>query len=215
MILFFDGGCTLTEEERALLERLEKRRGQEEVISVKICGDMDDVEWNDICRYLEDAEAIVLAADVRLNSVSSEALAFLEKVEGAVISGESIGGRFYAVLFTDLYEGMHTSIAMGVLKNFCMRANITWGRGLGIGGNGIRTDAQRYWKWKVLAKKKPDFRLGPIREQMLFIKEKLQGTDVYINPDLLSKGTYIRKLNREMKKSHRVKTQGTLEQTEI
>ncbi len=139
MILFLDGGYTQTAGNEACAELIQECTQKEALVSVKIEENMD---WNRVFRDLEDADAIVLAADVYLDSVPSFVLRFLEKVEQAVIGGESIGGRFYAVLYTELYEGEQTSVAMEVLKNFCVHANITWGRGLGIGGNKIETSAQ-------------------------------------------------------------------------
>lgn len=217
MILFLDGGCVSVDNETIFLEQIKKHVGKEEIISVKIgalglakeqpaiIGSATDTEWKDVCRYLEDAGAIVLAANVQLDSVPPEVLAFLEQVEDAVVHGESIGGKFYAVLYTDLYEAEQTSIAMGVLKNFCVRANITWGRGLGIGGNGIKESMTGKGILKIFKKKTVDFRLRPLHEQALFIKEKMQGEDAYAKPELFSRGTYIRKINRAAKKSNRVK----------
>lgn len=217
MILFLDGGCVSTDNETIFLEQIKKHVEKEEIISVKIgalglikgqfamIDSSADTEWKDVCRYLEDASAIVLAANVQLDSVSAKVLAFLEQVEAAVIHGESIGGKFYAILYTDLYEAEQTSIAMGVLKNFCVRANITWGRGLGIGGNGIKESMTDRGIWKILKKKSADFRLRPLHEQALFIKEKMQGGDAYVKPEMFSRGTYIRKINRAVKKNNRVK----------
>ena len=173
----------------------------EELISVRVEEGMD---WNRVCRFLEDAQAIVLTADVYMDSVSPRVLGFLEKIEQAVIGGESIGAKFYAILYTDLYEGEQTSIAMAVLKNFCERANITWGRGLGIGGNNLNAALKRRILQKKNDRDMSDFRLGFLREHALFIREKVQGTDVYINPDEVSRGQYIRQNNRQMKKNNRV-----------
>ena len=175
---------------------------QEELITAKITENMD---WNKICRYLEESQAIVLAADIYLDSVSSEVLSFLERVEQAVIDGESIGATFYAILYTELYEGEQTSIAMEVLKNFCLHANITWGRGLGIGGNKLEADSGKRSLWKHLEKHMVDFRLRFLQEQALFIRERIQGTDVYIHPKDVSRKEYIRKMNRRVKKNNRVK----------
>lgn len=206
MILFFDGGCTPDSEgicvgeicTRSIREYAEK----EELISVKIEENMD---WNKTCRYLEEAHAIVLAADVVMDSVSPRVLGFLERIEQAVIGGESIGGKFYAVLYTDLYEGEQTGIAMAVLKNFCERANIMWGRGLGIGGNSFRTDWRKKSLWERLHGNVTDTRRDFLNEHVLFIKEKIQGTDVYVNPGGMSRGRYIRRMNHEVKKTNRVK----------
>lgn len=202
MVLFLDGGCALAADQNFGVDTIRGYLRQDELITVKTA---EYTNWNKICRYLEEAQAIVLAADVYLDSVSSEVLRFLEKVEQAVIGGESIGATFYAVLYTELYEGEQTSIAMEVLKNFCSHANITWGRGLGIGGNQWDTDSGKNSLWKWFGKQMVDFRLRFLQEQALFIQEQIQGTDVYIHPKEVSRKEYIRKMNRRVKKMNRVK----------
>lgn len=200
MILFLDGGYTSACDSEACLESI-RENTEEEIISVSIDENMD---WNSVYRYLEDAKAIVLSADVRMDNVSACVLSFLQRVEQAVIGGESIGGKFYAVLYTELYEGEQTGIAMGILKNFCVHANITWGRGLGIGGSGIKTMAKRGLRGR-LKKYILDFKILSLQEHAMFIKEKMQGEDVYVDPQKISRGGYIRKINHQNKKSHRVK----------
>lgn len=202
MVLFLDGKCASVTNHEFNADSMREYLRQEELITAKITENMD---WNKICRYLEEAQAIVLAADIYLDSVSSEVLSFLERVEQAVIDGESIGATFYAILYTELYEGEQTSIAMEVLKNFCLHANITWGRGLGIGGNKLEADSGKRSLWKHLEKHMVDFRLRFLQEQALFIRERIQGTDVYIHPKDVSRKEYIRKMNRRVKKNNRVK----------
>lgn len=208
MILFLDGGYTLAARSAACVESIREYTQGEEFVSLKI---EDDMDWDRVCRYLEDAQAIVLVADVYLDSVSSAVLRFLERVEREVINGESIGGRFYAVLCTELYEGEQTSVAMEVLKNFCVHANIVWGRGLGIGGCKTgTTDHKRslrnlFYAQGHIRKGVADFRVSALQEHALFIRERIQGTDVYINPKEVSRKGYIRKMNQEMKKINRAK----------
>ncbi|MBO5033902.1 MAG: hypothetical protein J6C19_15970 [Lachnospiraceae bacterium] len=200
MILLLDGGYTSACDSKGCLESI-RQNTDEEVISVTI---KDAVDWNSVLRYLEDAGAIVLAADVHMNSVPACVLRFLQKVEQAVIDGESIGGKFYAVLYTALYEGEQTSAAMEILKNFCVHANITWGRGLGIGGNGIKTVAKGGLKG-IFWKNASDFKMRSLQEHVMFIKERVQGEDEYVDPKRISRGGYVRRINHETKKNHRVK----------
>ena len=173
MILFLDGSFTPTCDSNRCLESIKECVQKEDIISLTI---KEQMEWNQVYRYLEDAGAIVLDADVHMNSVSACVLSFLERIEHAVIGGESIGGKFYAVLYTELYEGEQTSIAMEILKNFCTHANIMWGRGLGIGGNGMRPSVYRRNLWQWFRKNTSDFREKPLQEQAFFIKEKMQGS---------------------------------------
>ncbi len=202
MILFFDGDSSSVSDAGIWIKSIREYVEKEELISVKIG---EDVDWNRVCRFLEDAQAIVLAADVYMDSVSPRVLGLLERIEQAVIGGESISAKFYAILHTDLYEGEQTSIAMAVLKNFCEHANITWGRGLGIGGNNLKAALQGGILWKRPDREKTDFRLPFLHEHALFIREKMQGADVYICPDGVSRGQYIRQNNRQNKKNNRVK----------
>lgn len=202
MVLFLEGGCTLSARDVACEEIIREYTQGEELISIKVEEDMD---WNRVCRLLEDAHAIVLAAEVYMDSVSSTVLKFLERVEQAVIGGESIGGRFYAILHTELYEGEQTSVAMEILKNFCVHANIVWGRGLGIGGSKAEAAVGGGTLWRIFHKRVTDFKVNALQDQALFIRERIQGTDVYINPKEVSRRGYIRRMNQEMKKSNRVK----------
>lgn len=198
MILFLDGSFTPTCDSNRCLESIKECVQKEDIISLTI---KEQMEWNQVYRYLEDAGAIVLDADVHMNSVSACVLSFLERIEHAVIGGESIGGKFYAVLYTELYEGEQTSIAMEILKNFCTHANIMWGRGLGIGGNGMKPTVHRRNLWQWFRKDTSDFREKPLQEQAFFIKEKMQGTDQYINPQKFSRKKYMRKINHDSKKN--------------
>ncbi len=202
MILFLDGGYCTAATDTVCQGGIQEYAQGEELISVKI---EDDMDWGSVCRYLEDAHAIVLAADVYLDSVPSKVLRFLERVEQAVIGGESIGGRFYAILYTELYEGEQTSVAMAVLKNFCVHANITWGRGLGIGGSKVQTNIRKRGPWRFFRRRVADFKASALQEQALFIRERIQGTDAYVNPKEVSRKEYIRRMNQEMKKINRAK----------
>ncbi len=59
--------------------------------------------------------------------------------------------------------------------------------------------------WSLFRAGTADFRQRSLREQALFIGKKIQGTDVYVKPEEVSRKEYIRKMNHEMKKSNRVK----------
>ena len=115
MIFFFDGESAPMPDGGIWIRSISENTQNEELISVRVEEGMD---WNRVCRFLEDAQAIVLTADVYMDSVSPRVLGFLEKIEQAVIGGESIGAKFYAILYTDLYEGEQTSIAN---EEFCRK----------------------------------------------------------------------------------------------
>ena len=82
MILFFDGDSSSVSDAGIWIKSIREYVEKEELISVKIG---EDVDWNRVCRFLEDAQAIVLAADVYMDSVSPRVLGLLERIEQAVI----------------------------------------------------------------------------------------------------------------------------------
>ena len=111
MILFLNDGKVSEQEGIDTLRKLRENIGKEEVTAVNMTGVVD---WYKTHRALEEANALVLACNVSMGGIPADILRFLETVEQAVIEGESIPGKFYAILYTDLYEGEQTSVAMGI-----------------------------------------------------------------------------------------------------
>ncbi|MCM1184026.1 MAG: hypothetical protein NC337_11695 [Roseburia sp.] len=200
MIVLLNGGVPLAGDDYEYLDKLKENIASEELVTVPIGGETD---WDWTHRCLEEASAIVLVCGVCMDGVPSHVLRFLEEIERAVIGGESIPGKFYAILHTDLYEGEQIAAAMGILKNFCRRANIMWGRGLGIGGSCVKP-----------GKKPTLFSLlwqgccgglhtdVSIMEHAMFIREQMQGKDDYISSACVSRSNYMRYVNRAGRKRH-------------
>lgn len=200
MILFFYNAA-LHNSSSMYINKLSRYLTNEEIKNVDI-DNIDD--WNTVLRYLEEASAIVLVSNVVMNSLSAHVISFLEKIEDAVRCGESIPGRFYALLYTDLYEGEQTILAMGILKNFCLRANILWGRGLGIGGSRIDRISQRLFFGRRLIDLNMEYFEISMREQAVHIREHMYGVEDYICPVGVTRNGYMRRLNHEIRKKHRV-----------
>lgn len=200
MILLLNGGVSLAGDDFGYLDMLKENIASEELVTVLIGGEPD---WEQTHRCLEEAAAIVLVCGVCMDGVPSHVLRFLEEVEQAVIGGESIPGKFYAILHTDLYEGEQTGAAMGILKNFCRHANITWGRGLGIGGNRVKPTKKPSLLSLLWQGCHRGIRLDvPIMEHAMFIREQMQGKDDYISPSCVSRAHYMRRVNHTGRKKH-------------
>ncbi|MCI9400722.1 MAG: hypothetical protein HFJ07_13160 [Lachnospiraceae bacterium] len=206
MILFLNDGKVSEQEGIDTLRKLRENIGKEEVTAVNMTGVVD---WYKTHRALEEANALVLACNVSMGGIPADILRFLETVEQAVIEGESIPGKFYAILYTDLYEGEQTSVAMGILKSFCCHANITWGRGLGIGGSNMAAVKKPSFFPLFCNKSKARAAVNhlsvPIIEHALYIREHMQGLDHFISPQGVSKDRYMRRVNYYAKKNHRIK----------
>ena len=130
MILMIDAGG---KEDHTIEFYKEQIKNTLHDVKIHIVNLTEVYDWNPVWRSLEEATAIVFMSPVWMDSLPAYVLRFLECVERKVMEGESIAGRFYAVLYTQLYESNQTNIAMDMLRCFCERANIVWGKGLGIG----------------------------------------------------------------------------------
>lgn len=200
MILLLNGGVDIGKDGFRYLDKLKENMASEEQVTILLDKGID-WEWTNRC--LEEAAAIVLVSGVCMDGVPSHVLRFLEAVEQEVIGGECIPGKFYAILYTDLYEGEQTGAAMSILKSFCRHANITWGRGLGIGGNSMKPGM----KWRLLSfpglRRRICSRLDvPLMEHAMFIRECMQGKDGYISSACVSRANYMRHVNRASRKKH-------------
>lgn len=200
MILLLNGGVDIGEDGFRYLDKLKENMAFEEQVTILIDGGID---WERTNRCLEEAAAIVLVCGVCMDGIPSHVLQFLEAVEREVIGGESIPGKFYAILYTDLYEGEQTGAAMSILKSFCRHANITWGRGLGIGGNRMQSGM----KWGLMSLFGLRRRIRgcldvPLMEHAMFIRERMQGKDGYISSAGVSRANYMRYVNRASRKKH-------------
>ena len=132
-------------------------------------------DWDGLWRSLEEATAIVFMSPVWMDSLPAYVLRFLESVEPKVLEGESIAGRFYAVLYTHLYESAQTNIAMDMLRCFCERANIMWGKGLGIGAADKLQKEKRIMK--MTGKRQGIIKL--LRELAAHAEYHISGEDVF------------------------------------
>lgn len=199
MILLLNGGVDIGENGFRYLEKLKENMNAEETVTIFLDGEID---WERTNRCLEEAAAIVLVSGVCMDGVPSRVLRFLEAVEQEVIGGESIPGKFYALLYTDLYEGEQTGTAMGILKSFCRHANITWGRGLGIGGSRMKPGRNLGLLLPGRKRRGCSHLDVPIMEHAMFIRECMQGRDGYISPACVSRKNYMWHVNRAVRRTH-------------
>ena len=86
-----------------------------------------------ILDQLPDADAVVLGLPLYVDGVPSHVLGFLEEME-RLCREKGLRLRVYCVANNGFIEGKQNEPLMQVLENFCHRAGLTWGGGVGIGG---------------------------------------------------------------------------------
>ena len=86
-----------------------------------------------ILEQLRDARAVVFGLPLYVDGVPSHVLRFLEKME-AFCRENGLKLRVYCIANNGFIEGKQNEPLMRVFENFCARAGIAWGGGVGIGG---------------------------------------------------------------------------------
>jgi hypothetical protein len=102
---------------------------------------------HDITQKLSGANAIILIFPLYVDGLPSHVVKFLERL-APTISFLAPKAKLYAINNCGFWETDNTVNAFSILKNFCLRASLTWGQGLGIGGGGV-IEMRSLEKWPL------------------------------------------------------------------
>ena len=86
-----------------------------------------------ILDQLRGADAAVFCVPLYVDGVPSHVLRFMEKME-AFCRENRLRLHVYCIANNGFIEGRQNDPLMRVFENFCARAGLTWGGGVGIGG---------------------------------------------------------------------------------
>ena len=86
-----------------------------------------------ILEELDDAQAVVFALPLYVDGIPSHVLRFLERME-AYCREKGLHLAVYCIANNGFIEGKQNEPLMQQFENFCARAGLVWGGGVGIGG---------------------------------------------------------------------------------
>ena len=86
-----------------------------------------------ILEQLRDAQAVVFGVPLYVDGVPSHVLKFLEKME-VFCRENGLHLNVYCIANNGFIEGKQNEPLMQVFENFCVRAGLSWGGGVGVGG---------------------------------------------------------------------------------
>lgn len=98
-------------------------------------------DYQRILNELADADAAVFCLPLYVDSVPSHVLSFLKKME-LFCKENNIRLRIYSISNNGFIEGKQSEPLLRVFQNFCIRSNLEWGGGIGIGG-GVMLNVMR------------------------------------------------------------------------
>ncbi len=86
-----------------------------------------------VLEQLRDAQAVVFGVPLYVDGVPSHVLRFMEKME-QFCKENGLRLSVYCIANNGFIEGKQNEALMQVFENFCVRAGLSWGGGVGIGG---------------------------------------------------------------------------------
>ena len=86
-----------------------------------------------VLEQIKDADAVVFGLPLYVDGIPSHVLKFMEKME-AFCKENDIHLTVYSIANNGFIEGRQNEPLMQNFENFCSRAGLTWGGGVGIGG---------------------------------------------------------------------------------
>lgn len=102
--------------------------GKKVTLKLRTPGDHDR-----ILEELRDADSVVFSLPLYVDGVPSHVLRFLEKME-AYCKENGLHLRVFTIANNGFIEGKQNEPLMQHFENFCARAGLAWGGGVGIGG---------------------------------------------------------------------------------
>lgn len=83
---------------------------------------------------LERADGLVFACPLYVDGIPAHLLSCLVQLEKA--GWKKDGVHVYGIVNCGFYEGIQAEFALDILKNWCGKAGVIWGGGIGVGGGG-------------------------------------------------------------------------------
>ncbi len=82
------------------------------------------------------ADALLIAFPLYVDALPAPLVKVLTLLERAAFGAGKLP-KMYALVNCGFYEAGHNQIALDIVENFCARAGLPWGYGLGIGSGGF------------------------------------------------------------------------------
>ena len=92
---------------------------------------------NDDLELIAECNILVFAFPLYVDGIPSQLLNCLYQMEMFFKTKPIKNMTVYSLVNSGFYEGHQNAIALEIMKNWCEKANLKWGQGIGIGGGGM------------------------------------------------------------------------------
>ncbi|MDR1873175.1 MAG: NAD(P)H-dependent oxidoreductase [Deltaproteobacteria bacterium] len=100
--------------------------------STKVVGGSTEA----ILKTIEGADALALVFPLYVDGLPSHFARFLDANVSAIAKAAP-QAKVYTVINNGYYEGCHNQAALEMVRHFALRAELSYGQGLGVGGGGM------------------------------------------------------------------------------
>lgn len=90
--------------------------------------------FEDVLEQLKSADALVFVCPLYVDGIPGHLLSCLVQLEK--IAWRNHGIHVYGIVNGGFHEGIQAEYALQILQNWCGRAGLVWGGGIGVGGGG-------------------------------------------------------------------------------
>lgn len=130
------------------------------------------------------SDIFIVAFPLYVDGIPAHLLEQMLLLEKAYKEKENKDIIVYAIANNGFYEGDQNKYALAMVKNFCTRANITWGQGIGIGTGEMNGGMI---KGGMPLGRGPLASLGKVMVLLTEnIKNRVSSEDIYVNSNLPS-----------------------------
>lgn len=185
---------------RFLLQELKKRLEKENPIIVDHHFKTPYLSQEEIEKFT-DYDVLVFSFPLYFDGIPSHLISCLMTLEALFTKRGNKNCLVYGMVNCGFYEGLQNRIALEILQNWCVKSNLIWGQGLGIGAGQMLSSLKNVPSGEG-PKKNLDLALRQISTTIL---RRSSTKNLFINPNL-PRLTY--KLAGEMQWRKSIKTHG-------
>ncbi|MFW9920253.1 MAG: NAD(P)H-dependent oxidoreductase [Candidatus Thorarchaeota archaeon] len=114
-----------------------ERNGLQTVVHILSNSIRSEESMNRLLTDLDSADYIVLAAPLYIDTLPAHVLQTMLDIDRHRSGVDGRKSRFIGILNSGFPESEHNSLALDILRNFCLKIGYQWAGGIPFGGGGI------------------------------------------------------------------------------
>lgn len=94
------------------------------------------IDRNDMEKIIE-CDVLVFVFPLYVDAIPSHLISCLIELEDFIASYKEKKIKVYSIVNCGFYEGVQNKVAIEIMENWCIKAGLQWGQGVGIGAGGM------------------------------------------------------------------------------